>query len=234
MEKSTLFGSILFLASAFTSARAADSCPGVHLDNAAGSPPVVTGDIIQFSVMGPSPGFQVFLDGALLLYAQDPIPSNPPGTLFSLINLGAINVPYGNHILSTSWEGCILNFSNVAPPQQIDYVNVTAGFTGPSWGFSAGNYGSVSPAATSNGKTYKVIADTYNPWYGTQTSQFFACGFVSNPGRNWLTSVAVGNTTKFGSQATTFYYNSGCAYWHWSGYLGISTSGITQVIVSHN
>lgn len=115
----------------------------------------------------------------------------------------------------------------------MDYVTVTTGYSGPSWGFESGLYGSVSPTATSNGKSYKAIVDTYNPWYGIQTSSFFACGFSGDPGQAWLVSVAVGSTTKLSSAATSYYYSGGCSYWHWSGYVGINYSGTTQVAVTH-
>jgi len=223
-------GLALLLASIFTAANAADSCPGVVLTNASGSPPVVAGTTIQYSVWGPSPTFYVYLDGNGFP-VNDPNPNDPPWTYFNVL-FTTQPVYYGNHTLSVNWDACVLNFSTTAPP--IDYVNVTAGGSGPSWGFEAANFGSVSPTATSNGKTYKAIADTYNWWYGTEESSFFVCGFGSNPGQGWLTSVAVGSTTKLGSAATSYYYSSGCAYWHWSGYIGINYSGVTQVAVTHN
>jgi hypothetical protein len=146
---------------------------------------------------------------------------------------GTVFVNPVSGVSSSNW----VNLSCTPPPPIVDYVNVTTGWSGPGWGFNAGvPMGSVSPTTTSNGKTYRAIADVYNWWTGTQESFFGVCGFSSAPTKEWLASVVVGSTTKVGSAAYLFGYESGCAYWHWYGNFGINTTngGVTQVTVTHN
>ena len=231
--KKLQIGLALLLSGLFTAANAADSCPGVFLENGVGSPPVVTGQVVQYGVWGPSPSFMVYLDNYTNFYAQDPNPNNPPGAYFYLNSVATYPVSYGSHTLRVDWDGCVLNFSNTAPTAQVDYVNVTSGSGGYAWGYWAGNWGSASPTATSNGKTYKSIADNYNPWGGIYGTAFAVCGFSSNPGTGWLVSIAVGSSTR-SSSAASYSYGSGCASWAWTGSaIGIPYSGVAQVTVTH-
>jgi hypothetical protein len=231
--KKLQIGLVLLLASLFTVAHAADSCPGVYLTNATGSPPVVTGTSVSYVAWGPSPSYYAYVDGGAI-YLQDPNPFDPPGTFFATsISTG---LAYGNHALWVQWDACTVNFSNVAPTQRVDYVNVTSGSAGAAWGYWAGHFGSASPTTTSNGLTYNSIADNYNGWgWGaTYGASFAVCGFGGDPGSGWLTSIAVGSTTKL-SSAASYSYASGCASWAWSnGNIGLPYSGgPTQVTVTH-
>lgn len=115
MKKYLLIGLALIAANGFTSARAADSCSTLTILNASGSPPVVVGNEVNVVGYGPAQFTTVYLDGSAVAHLIDP--SAPPSQIELLPGVVLVGA-YGSHTLQTSFDpdGCVINFSTVAPP----------------------------------------------------------------------------------------------------------------------
>jgi hypothetical protein len=98
----------------------------------------------------------------------------------------------------------------------------------------AGSYGSMSPAATTNGHTYNSFYDLFqraNQGGGYINSFFSVAEFSADPGQAWLTSVAALGVTRTGASAT-YSYGAGVATWTWgTGPSGFSSGTATCTVV---
>jgi hypothetical protein len=112
MKNYLVLGLALFLATSFTPAKAADSCPNLALVNAVGSPPVVHGNVIQFAGWGISPSMDIYLDNAYATSVYDAV--TPIGQWF--YSGGSLWVPHGTHTLRNALEACTITFSSVSVP----------------------------------------------------------------------------------------------------------------------
>jgi serine protease len=127
-------------------------------------------------------------------------------------------------------------------PPPSNRLTITVGTD--TWGFAYGysqnpSFGALSPSnAIGGGLSYRAIYD-FMDWDYNQYTGMYVCGFSSNPGSTWLTSITAGGVTKMGSVAGYWYGTSGtyagCGYWSWGGAtLGFPTPGQqVQVTIFH-
>jgi len=243
MKKYLFMALALISANAFvTTAWAADSCWGLYLSNASGSPRVVQGNTVSFVATGTAPAIDIYYDGTLAATLWDIF--TPPGNWFTAA--GSITgIPNGAHTLRNGQEACTINFTVVPIPSN---PTMTQGWT--YWttgeglettathlfGFQRNSFGAMSPATTDNGKIYQSLMDM-------QVCTIFGCdvsgsltigGWASDPGKGWLNSVSALGNTKTGASAY-YWYSNGSATWNWGGEsFGFGAGGTTQITLSHN
>ena len=128
------------------------------------------------------------------------------------------------------------------PGPYSDSPTMTMGYLGNGsdhyFGFQTGA-GSMSPATTVNGKTYRDFMDHYvcDPFTGCYPgfASITLSGFTSDPGIGWLISATATGTTKMGNTAGYSYNSSlGTATWVWYGEsFGFGGGGTTTVTIVH-
>jgi hypothetical protein len=106
-------------------------------------------------------------------------------------------------------------------------------------GYLPNTMGSLSPVTTSDGKSITFFYSITDFSTGITSTGFALQGLCADPGRAWLTSIAVaGNgVTLTGASATTYTYSpnscgTGSALWGWPGYGPTQTSG-TLTLLHH-
>jgi hypothetical protein len=127
-------------------------------------------------------------------------------------------------------------------PAVTDVVTVTVGED--TWGFVRGYdldlpIGAVSPNTTGGGNTYRSITEFYDWDLNTYTG-VTVCGFSSDPGGAWLTSISAGGVTKVSAVGGYWYGGTsgtyaGCGYWSFSGMMGFpAIAQQVQVTLVHH
>lgn len=111
-----------------------------------------------------------------------------------------------------------------APVGYVDNLTISIYSAGAAWGYiQGGSFGTLTPNTTTTGKTYHSIYGWSNWVTATSGMKFIVCGFTSNPGSTWLTSISSNGSTIYGSAATFSYGTSGtwagCGTWDWVGYI---------------
>jgi hypothetical protein len=127
------------------------------------------------------------------------------------------------------------------PPTVTDQLTLTVGED--TWGMVRGydldlSFGAVSPNMTGDGKTYRSVIEFYD-WDYNAYSGVTVCGFSSDPGGAWLTSISAGGVTKMASAGGYWYGTSGtyagCGYWSFAGIMGFPASAQqVQVSIAHH
>jgi YD repeat-containing protein len=102
-------------------------------------------------------------------------------------------------------------------------------------GFSTNRgFGSMSPATTSNGITYKSFADLAPVGSGKYNETAFSVsGLTSDPGKGWLVSASVNGFTETGASASNYIFNAGIATWVWTNGPGLPDSGTYTCTIIH-